>query len=97
MKTTKDIVDEICGVANACKATKSKKKYLVEVWEHRQVSFEVEAESEDEAKAVAEDAYANDETLQRKMVEDDESVVCDEVKVLQCLGDADGIVATEKD
>ena len=37
-----------------------KSKFLVEVWEHRQVSFEVEAEYEDEAKKVAEDVYQND-------------------------------------
>lgn len=27
-----------------------KSKFLVEVWEHRQVSFEVEAEDEDDSK-----------------------------------------------
>ena len=31
-----------------------RKKFLVEVWEHRQVSFEVEAENAEEAKKVAE-------------------------------------------
>lgn len=69
-----------------------KKKFLVEVWEHRQVSFEVEAENEDEAKKVAEDVYANDEELQGIMVNDDESIAYEEVKVLQCLGDANGII-----
>ena len=70
----------------------NKKKFLVEVWEHRQVSFEVEAENEDEAKKVAEDVYANDEELQGIMVNDDESIAYEEVKVLQCLGDANGII-----
>lgn len=69
-----------------------KKKFLVEVWEHRQVSFEVEAENEDEAKKVAEDVYANDDELQGIMVNDDESIAYEEVKVLQCLGDANGII-----
>lgn len=69
-----------------------KKKFLVEVWEHRRVSFEVEAENEDEAKKVAEDVYANDEELQGIMVNDDESIAYEEVKVLHCLGDANGIV-----
>ena len=45
-----------------------KSKFLVEVWEHRQVSFEVEAEDEDEAKKVAEDVYHNDDELQHEMV-----------------------------
>lgn len=72
-----------------------KKKYLVEVWEHRQVSFEVEADSEEEAKVVAEDVYQNDDELQREMVENDESIVYEEVKVLHELGPADGIVGTE--
>lgn len=69
-----------------------RKKFLVEMWEHRQVSFVVEAENEEEAKKVAEDVYANDEKLQDDMVNNDESIVCDEVKVLHELGDADGIV-----
>lgn len=69
-----------------------KKKYLVEVWEHRQVSFEVEAENEEEAKKVAEDTYQNDEELQHEMVANDESVVYEEVKVLHEIGPATGIV-----
>lgn len=72
-----------------------KKKYLVEVWEHRQISFEVEADSKEEAKVIAEDVYQNDDELQREMVENDESVVYDVVNVLLELGPADGIVGTE--
>ena len=68
------------------------KKFLVEVWEHRRVAFEVEAENEDEAKKVAEDAYANHEELQDMMVNDDGSIAYEEVKVAQCLGDANGII-----
>lgn len=69
-----------------------KKKYLVEVWEHRQVSFEVEAENEEEAKATAEDVYANSDRLQDIMVNDDESIASEEVNVITCLGEADGII-----
>ena len=69
-----------------------KSKFLVEVWEHRKVSFEVEAEYEDEAKKVAEDVYQNDCELQHEMVSNDESIACDEVKVLHRIGPADGIV-----
>lgn len=72
-----------------------KKKYLVEVWEHRQVSFEVEAENEEEAKKVAEDVYQNDDDLQHEMVSNDESIVYEEVKVLQELGPATGIINTK--
>ena len=72
-----------------------KKKYLVEVWEHRQVSFEVEAENEEEAKKVAEDVYQNDDGLQHEMVSNDESIVYEEVKVLQELGPATGIINTK--
>lgn len=72
-----------------------KKKYLVEVWEHRQVSFEVEAENEEEAKRVAEDVYQNDDDLQHEMVSNDESIACEEVKVLQELGPATGIINTK--
>lgn len=68
------------------------KKFLVEVWEHRQVSFEVEAENEAEAKKVAEDVYANDENLQYDMTHNDESIVWEEVKVLHPLGDATGVI-----
>ncbi len=71
------------------------KKYLVEVWEHRQVSFEVEAENEEEAKIVAEDVYMNDDDLQDEMVSNDESIACSEVKVLQELGPATGIINTK--
>lgn len=71
------------------------KKWLVEVWEHRQVSFEVEAECEEEAKDTAMDAYTNSDRLQDVMIHDDESIALTEVKVLQCLGDADGTVCTE--
>ena len=65
------------------------KKYLVEVWEHRQVSFEVEAENEEDAKATAEDFYANSDRLKDIMVHDDESIAYDEVKVLHCFDDDD--------
>ena len=68
------------------------KKYLVEVWEHRQVSFEVEAENEEEAKATAEDVYANCDSLKDIMIHDDESIASEEIKVLQCLGEANGII-----
>lgn len=68
------------------------KKWLVEVWEHRKVSFEVEAENAEEAKRVAEDTYQNDEDLQHEMVSSDESIACEEVKVLQEIGPATGIV-----
>lgn len=68
------------------------KKWLVEVWEHRQVSFEVEAENEEEAKKVAEDTYQNDEELQHEMVSNDESIAYEEVKVLHEIGPATGIV-----
>lgn len=74
-----------------------KSKFLVEVWEHRQVSFEVEAEDEDEAKKVAEDVYQNDYELQHEMVSNDESIAYDEVKVLLRIGPADGVVETKGD
>ena len=67
----------------------------MEVWEHRQVSFEVEAENEEEAKTVAEDVYQNDDDLQHEMVSNDESIACEEVKVLQELGPATGIINTK--
>ena len=67
-------------------------KFLVEVWEHRHVSFVVEAEDEDEAKKVAEDVYQNDDELQHDMVSNDESIAYDEVKVLHRIEPADGIV-----
>ena len=70
-----------------------KSKFLVEVWEHRHVSFVVEAEDEDEAKKVAEDVYQNDYELQHDMVSNDESIAYDEVKVLHRIEPADGIVA----
>lgn len=69
-----------------------KSKFLVEVWEHRHVSFVVEAEDEDEAKKVAEDVYQNDDELQHDMVSNDESIAYDEVKVLHRIEPADGIV-----
>ena len=69
-----------------------KSKFLVEVWEHRNVSFVVEAEDEDEAKKVAEDVYQNDDELQHDMVSNDESIAYDEVNVLHRIGPADGIV-----
>lgn len=72
--------------------TGGKRKFLVEAWEHRQVSYIVEANNEEEAKKVAEDVYMNDESLQERMVKDDESVACEEFKVLQDIGKADGIV-----
>ena len=59
-----------------------KSKFLVEVWEHRQVSFVVDAEDEDEAKKVAEDVYQNDYELQHDMVSNDESIAYEEVNVL---------------
>ena len=67
----------------------------MEVWEHRQVSFEVEAENEEEAKTVAEDVYQNDDDLQHEMVSNDESIACEEVKVLQELGPTTGIINTK--
>ena len=73
------------------------KKWLVEVWEHRQVSFIVEAECEEEAKNTANDAYVNSDRLKDIMVHDDESIAFEEVRVLHCLGDADGVVCTEYD
>lgn len=73
------------------------KKWLVEVWEHRQVSFEVEAENEEEAKDVAIDAYVNSDRLQDIMVHDDESIASSEAKVLQCLGEANGIVCADRE
>ena len=72
-----------------------KKKYLVEVWEHRHVSFEVEAENEEEAKKVAEDVYQNDDDLQHEMVSNDGTIVYEEVKVLRELGGATGIINTK--
>ena len=71
------------------------KKYLVEVWEHRQVSFEVEAENEEDAKKTAEDVYANSDRLKDIMVHDDESIASEEIKVLTCLGDANGIIGND--
>jgi hypothetical protein len=73
------------------------KKWLVEVWEHRQVSFEVEAENEEEAKDVAIDAYVNSDRLQDIMIHDDESIASSEAKVIQCLGEANGIVCEDKE
>lgn len=73
------------------------KKWLVEVWEHRQVSFEVEAENEEDAKDVAIDTYVNSDRLQDIMVHDDESIASSEAKVLQCLGYANGIVCADKE
>ena len=69
-----------------------KSKFLVEVWEHRNVSFVVEAEDEDEAKKVAEDVYQNDDEIQQDMVSNEESIAYDEVNVLHRIGPADGIV-----
>ncbi len=74
-----------------------KSKFLVEVWEHRQVSFEVEAEDEEEAKKVAEDVYQNDYDLQHEMISNDESIAYDEVKVLHRIGNADGVVESKVD
>lgn len=68
------------------------KKWLVEVWELRRISFEVEAENEKEAKKVAEDTYQNDEELQHEMVSSDESIAGEGVKVLREIGPATGIV-----
>ncbi len=69
----------------------------MEVWEHRQVSFEVEAEDEEEAKKVAEDVYQNDYDLQHEMISNDESIAYDEVKVLHRIGNADGVVESKVD
>ena len=71
------------------------KNWLVEVWEHRQVSFVVEAECEEEAKNTAYDAYVNSDSLKYVMTHDDESIAYDEVRVLQCLGDGDGTALCE--
>ena len=73
------------------------KKWLVEVWEHRQVSFDVEAENEEEAKDVAMGEYVNSDRLQDIMVHDVESIASSEVNVLQCLGEANGIVCADKE
>ena len=59
------------------------------------MSFEVEAENEEEAKDVAIDTYVNSDRLQDIMVHYDESIASSEAKVLQCLGEANGIVCTE--
>ena len=69
-----------------------KSKFLVEVWEHRQVSFVVEAEDEDDAKKVAEDVYQNDDELQHDMVSNDESIAYEEINVLHMIEPTDGIV-----
>lgn len=68
-----------------------KKKFLVEVCEHRRVKFEVEAENKEEAKKVAEDTYQNDDDLMSEMLTDD-AVVLTEVDVLHERGPATGIV-----
>lgn len=70
------------------------KKWQVEVWEHRRVSFEVEAENEKEAETVAIDAYGNSDHLQDLML-DDRAVATTDAKVLRCSGEADGIVCTD--
>ena len=72
------------------------KNWLVEVWEHRQVSFIVEAECEEEAKDTAYDAYVNSDGLQDIMVNDDESIAYDEVRVIQCLEEALGSSAMKR-
>ena len=59
------------------------------------VTVSVEAENEEEAKKVAEDVYQNDDDLQHEMVSNDESIACEEVKVLQELGPATGIINTK--
>jgi hypothetical protein len=69
-------------------------KWQVEVWEHRRVSFEVEAENEKEAETVAVDAYGNSDRLQDLML-DDRAIASSDVKVLRCSGKADGIVCTD--
>ena len=68
-----------------------KKKFLVEICEHRRVKFEVEAENKEEAKKVAEDTYQNDDDLMSEMLTDD-AVVLTEVDVLHERGPATGIV-----
>lgn len=73
------------------------KNWLVEVWEHRQVSFIVEAECEEEAKNTARDAYVKSNRLRDIMVNNDVSIAYSEVKVLQCLEDANGIVCADKE
>lgn len=72
-----------------------RRKFLVEAWEHRQVSFEVEADNEEDAKKVAEDVYQNDERLQDIMIHDDESVAYDEFNVLTDLGPANGVIGND--
>lgn len=72
-----------------------RRKFLVEAWEHRQVSFEVEANNEEDAKKVAEDVYHNDERLQDIMIHDDESVAYDEFRVIADLGPATGIISPQ--
>lgn len=68
-----------------------KKKFLVEIREHRRVTFEVEAENKEEAKRVAEDTYQNDDDLMSEMLTDD-ALVLTEVDVLHERGPATGIV-----
>ena len=70
---------------------KSRRKFLVFLYEKRKIQFEVEAKSSKEAKDVAIDAYTNDERLQDEMLKD-ESVVGNNVMVAMDLGPADGIV-----
>ena len=67
-----------------CRAGSSERcaKWLVEAWEHRKVPFIVEAENAYEAKKVAEDVYANDEELQEDLVNFDDSIVGDEIRVI---------------
>ena len=76
-------------MANSSK--KSRRKFLVFLYEKRKIQFEVEAESPKEAKDVAIDAYTNDERLQDEMLKD-ESIVKNDVKIASDLGPADGIV-----
>ena len=61
------------------------------LYEKRKIQFEVEAGSQNEARDVALDVYANDERLQDEM-QKDESVVGNSVMVAMDLGPANGIV-----
>lgn len=72
------------------------KKWQAEVWEHRCVSFEVEAENEKEAETVAADAYVNSDHLQDLML-DDRAIAKSDVIILRCSGEADGIVCTDSE
>lgn len=71
------------------------KKFMVEVTEKRKISFEVEAENEDDAKDTAMDAYVNGDGLQAEMLEDG-AIHSTGIEVIRCIGEANGIVCEKK-